>query len=84
MLRVVFEPTIPMFETAKAFHAVDSAAIVIGSLHIFRYETGKVHPPYEQRYVIPCIGVLRNGSPVRVHWNSPTSHEYRKYTENRI
>jgi hypothetical protein len=30
MPRVGFEPTIPAFEGAKTFHAIDSAATVIG------------------------------------------------------
>jgi hypothetical protein len=31
MLRVRFEPTIPVFEQAKTVHALDRAATVIGS-----------------------------------------------------
>jgi hypothetical protein len=38
MLQVVFEPTIPVFEQKKTVHALDCAASVIGSLHIY---TGK-------------------------------------------
>jgi hypothetical protein len=34
MHRVGFEPTIPVFELAKTFHALDSAASVIGSIDI--------------------------------------------------
>jgi hypothetical protein len=30
MLRGVFEPTIPVFERPKTFHALDRAATVIG------------------------------------------------------
>jgi hypothetical protein len=30
MLRVGFEPTIPVFEGAKTVHALDRAAVVIG------------------------------------------------------
>jgi hypothetical protein len=33
MPRVGFEPTIPVFEWAKAFHALDGAAIVIGGFY---------------------------------------------------
>jgi hypothetical protein len=75
MPRAGFEPMIPLLERAKTFHAVNSAASVIGSLNIFRYETGKVHPPYERGYVMPFTGVLRNVSPVRVRLNYPPSHE---------
>jgi hypothetical protein len=32
MLRVVFEPTTPVFEQAKTVHALDRAATVIGRL----------------------------------------------------
>jgi hypothetical protein len=32
MPRVGFDPTIPVFERAKAFHALDHAAVVIGFL----------------------------------------------------
>jgi hypothetical protein len=32
MLRVEFEPTTPVFERAKILHALDSAAIVIGTI----------------------------------------------------
>jgi hypothetical protein len=32
MPRVVFEPTIPVFERAETVHAIDHAAIVIGRL----------------------------------------------------
>jgi hypothetical protein len=35
MPRVGFEPTIPEFERAKAVHALDRAATVIGSLPLF-------------------------------------------------
>jgi hypothetical protein len=33
MLRVGFEPPTPVFERAKAVHALDRAATVIGKLH---------------------------------------------------
>jgi hypothetical protein len=33
MLRVEFEPTIPVFEQAKTVHALDRAATVIGSFN---------------------------------------------------
>jgi hypothetical protein len=33
MPRVGFEPTIPVFERAKKFHALDGAAIVIGLIY---------------------------------------------------
>jgi hypothetical protein len=32
---VGFEPTIPAFERAKTFHALDRAAIVTGSRHVW-------------------------------------------------
>jgi hypothetical protein len=36
MPRVVFEPTIPVFERAKTLHALDRAATVIGP-HPFQF-----------------------------------------------
>jgi hypothetical protein len=35
MPRVGFEPTTPMFECAKTFHALDCAATVSGKFHIY-------------------------------------------------
>jgi hypothetical protein len=36
MNRVVFEPTIPVFELAKTFHALDRSATEIGRTSNFR------------------------------------------------
>jgi hypothetical protein len=37
MPQVGFEPTIPVFERAKRVHALDRAATVTGTLHIYIY-----------------------------------------------
>jgi hypothetical protein len=55
MPRVGFESTIPVFERAKTFHALDRAAAVIGSLQsciclkIFPFKGG------EQKFYIPQV-----------------------------
>jgi hypothetical protein len=41
MPRVGFEPTIPVFERAKTFHALDRANTVIGRKNSWGYRTGK-------------------------------------------
>jgi hypothetical protein len=46
MLRVGFEPTIPVFERANTVHASDCAATVLGNTHVgdihyFKTATGK-------------------------------------------
>jgi hypothetical protein len=67
MPRVRFEPTIPVFERAKTFHALDRAATAIGTLHtvvdcimwnkmILNYEFGsygKEHTFYNLKILKP-------------------------------
>jgi hypothetical protein len=43
MLRVGFEPTIPVSERAKMVHALALAATVIGALHTYSRENRKIH-----------------------------------------
>jgi hypothetical protein len=44
MPRVVFEPTIPVFERAKTFHALDRAATMIGEFSTTgSYLSGLIH-----------------------------------------
>jgi hypothetical protein len=49
MPRVGFEPTIPVFERAKIFHALDRAATMIGKLRLWRSLN---HTSKEQHYAL--------------------------------
>jgi hypothetical protein len=66
MPRVVFEPTIPVFERAKTVRALDRAATVIGILQLYRTmttcsptvpRTPQVYQssPYTKKTVFACL-----------------------------
>jgi hypothetical protein len=45
---------------------------------------GKVHPLYEPKYVVPCVGNLAERKSHVLCLNFAPAHEYRKYVESRI
>jgi hypothetical protein len=68
MPRVVFEPTIQVFEQAKTFHALDRAANVIGAFSAVRYKYMEVQKNDDHfcrficKYVFPETWKIRSES----------------------
>jgi type IV secretory pathway VirB3-like protein len=60
MLRVEFEPTIPVLERAKAVHALDRAATVIG-VHV---DCRLIKIYAKEIFIITSKPVLTNAAPV--------------------